>query len=74
MNKERQNTKKILKQERQKAQQELDKSHENTIQSIVSLCKKFGSTKEQATLELQEKCGLTEEKAKEKAEIYWKAD
>ena len=62
------------KKERQKAEQELNKERQNTIESIVSLCKKFGSTKEQATLELQEKCGLTEEKAKEKAEIYWKAD
>lgn len=52
----------------------MNKERQNTIESIVSLCKKFGSTKEQATLELQEKCGLTEEKAKEKAEIYWKAD
>ena len=72
--KERQNTKKILKQERQKAEQELNKERQNTIESIVSLCKKFGSTKEQAALELREKCGLTEEEAKEKAEIYWKAD
>lgn len=50
------------------------KERQNTIESIVSLCKKFRSTKEQAALELQEKCGLTKEQAKEKVEIYWKAD
>lgn len=48
------------------------KERQNTIESIVSLCKKFGSTKEQAVLELQEKCGLTKEQAKEKVEVYWK--
>ncbi len=62
------------KKERQKAEHELNKERQNTIESIVSLCKKFRSTKEQAALELQEKCGLTKEQAKEKVEIYWKAD
>ncbi len=60
------------KKERQKAERELNKERQNTIESIVSLCKKFGSTKEQAVLELQEKCGLTKEQAKEKVEVYWK--
>ena len=60
------------KKERQKAGRELNKERQNTIESIVSLCKKFGSTKEQAVFELQEKYGLTKEQAKEKVEVYWK--
>ena len=50
----------------------MNKERQNTIKSIVSLCKKFGSTKEQAVFELQEKYGLTKEQAKEKVEVYWK--
>lgn len=70
--KERQNTQKILKEERRKAQQELDKSQENAIQSMISLCRRLGGTREQAIEELQENYGLTKEKAEEKVKIYWK--
>ncbi len=69
--KERQNTQKILKEERRKAQQELDKSQENAVQSMISLCQRLGGTKEQAIEELQG-YGLTEEQAKEKIKTYWK--
>ena len=70
--KERQNTQKILKEERRKAQQELDKSQENAIQSMISLCRRLGGTREQAIEESQENYGLTKEKAEEKVKIYWK--
>ena len=69
--KERQNTQKILKEERRKARQELDKSQENAVQSMISLCQRLGGTKEQAIEELQG-YGLTEEQAKEKIKTYWK--
>ena len=70
--KERQNTQKILKEERRKAQQELDKSQENAVQSMISLCQRLGGTKEQAIEELQGNYGQTEEQAKEKIKTYWK--
>ena len=67
------------KKERQKAEQELkkvkknlDKSQENAIQSMISLCQRLGGTKEQAIEELQGNYGLTEERAKEKIKTYWK--
>ena len=67
------------KKERQKAEQELkrvrenlDKSQENAIQSMISLCQRLGGTKEQAIEELQENYGLTKEQAKEKIKTYWK--
>ena len=67
------------KKERQKAEQELkkvkenlDKSQENAIQSMISLCQRLGGTKEQAIEELEGNYGLTEEKAKEKIKTYWK--
>ena len=70
--KERQNTQKILKEERRKAQQELDKSQENAVQSMISLCQRLGGTKEQAIEELQGNYGLTKEKAEEKVRTCWK--
>ncbi len=72
LNKERQNTQKILKEERWKARQELDKSQENAVQSMISLCQRLGGTKEQAIEELQGNYGLTKEKAEEKIRTYWK--
>ena len=67
------------KKERQKAEQELkkvkesfDKSQENAIQSMISLCRRLGGTKEQAVEELQGNYGLTKEKAEEKVRTYWK--
>ena len=67
------------KKERQKAEQELkkvkesfDKSQENAIQSMISLCRRLGGTREQAIEELQENYGLTKEKAEEKVRTYWK--
>jgi len=70
--KERQNTQKILKEERRKARQELDKSQENAVQSMISLCQRLGGTKEQAVEELQGNYGLTKEKAEEKVRTCWK--
>ena len=70
--KERQNTQKILKEERRKARQELDKSQENAVRSMISLCQRLGGTKEQAIEELQGNYGLTKEKAEEKVRTYWK--
>ena len=68
-----------VRKERQKAEQELkkvkesfDKSQENAIQSMISLCRRLGGTREQAIEELQENYGLTKEKAEEKVKIYWK--
>ena len=61
--KECQNTQKILKEERRKAQQELDKSQEKAIQSMISLCRRLGGAREQAIEELQENYGLIKEKA-----------
>ena len=67
------------KKERQKAEQELkkvkenlDKSQENAVQSMISLCQRLGGTKEQAIEELQGNYGQTEEQAKEKIKTYWK--
>lgn len=67
------------KKERQKAERELkrvrenlNKSQENAIQSMISLCQRLGGTKEQAIEELQGNYGQTEEQAKEKIKTYWK--
>ena len=67
------------KKERQKAEQELkkvkeslDKSQENAIQSMISLCRRLGGTREQAIEELQENYGLIKEKAEEKVRTCWK--
>ena len=67
------------KKERQKAERELkrvrenlNKSQENAIQSMISLCQRLGGTKEQAIEELQENYGLTQEQSKEKIKTYWK--
>ena len=67
------------KKERQKAERELkrvrenlNKSQENAIQSMISLCQRLGGTKEQAIEELQENYGLTKEQSKEKIKTYWK--
>ena len=45
---------------------------ERTIQTIISLCRKHGDTREQTIQELCENCGLTTEDAEKKMQLYWK--
>jgi len=65
--KERKKAEKELK----KAKQELDENKENTIRSIVSLCKEMGGNPELAVQKVIKNCGLTGEQAKEKVTQYW---
>ena len=55
-----------------RGRESLNKSQENAIQSMISLCQRLGGTKEQAIEELQENYGLTKEQSKEKIKTYWK--
>ncbi len=57
--------------ERQRAQEELDKNRENTIRSIISICKEMGGDQEVAIQKLMKNCNLNEEQAKEKVALYW---
>ena len=45
---------------------------ERTIQTIISLCRKHGDTREQTIQELCENCELTIEEVEKKMLIYWK--
>ena len=69
--KERQKAEQELKKERQRAQAELDKNRENTIRSIISICKEMGGAQELAAQKLMKNCALNEEQAKEKVVLYW---
>ena len=53
-------------------QKERQEVLQNTVKTIVSLCQKFGATKETAMTQVMESCGLLQEEAKEKVEFYWK--
>ena len=44
---------------------------ERTIQTIISLCRKHGDTREQTIDELCESCELTREEAEKKMQLYW---
>ena len=60
-----------IEKERQRAQEELDKNRENTIRSIISICKEMGGDQEVATQKLMKNCNLNKEQAKEKVALYW---
>ena len=60
-----------IEKERQRAQEELDKNRENTIRSIISICKEMGGDREVAAQKLMKNCNLDEEQAKEKVALYW---
>lgn len=60
-----------IEKERQRAQEELDKNRENTIRSIISICKEMGGDQEVAAQKLMKNCDLNEEQAKEKVALYW---
>lgn len=60
-----------IEKERQRAQKELDKNMENTIRSIISICKEMGADPELAAQKLMKNCNLNEEQAKEKVALYW---
>ena len=60
-----------IQEERQRAQTELDKNRENTIRSIISICKEMGGAQELAAQKLMKNCALDEEQAKEKVVLYW---
>jgi len=60
-----------IEKERQRAQEELDKNRENTIRSIISICKEMGGDQEVAAQKLMKNCNLNEEQAKEKVALYW---
>ena len=57
--------------ERQRAQEELDKNRENTMRSIISICKEMGGDQEVVAQKLMKNCNLNEEQAKEKVALYW---
>ena len=54
----------------EKERQNTEKERENTIQSIIFFGRKLGASKEQIVKELQERCGLKEEQAREKMRKY----
>ena len=54
----------------EKERQNTEKERENTIQSIISFGQKLGGSEEQIVKELQERCGLESEQAKEKIRQY----
>ena len=60
-----------IEKERQRAQEELDKNRENTIRSIISICKEMGGDQEVAAQKLMKNCNLNEEQAKAKVAFYW---
>ena len=60
-----------IEKERQRAQEELDKNRENTIRSIISICKEMGGDQEVAAQKLMKNCNLNKEQAKEKVALYW---
>lgn len=60
-----------IEKERQRAQQELEKNRENTIRTIISICKEMGGDQEVAAQKLMKNCDLNEEQAKEKVALYW---
>ncbi len=60
---ERKNTEAALK--------KAEEADENTIKTAVSLCKDFGSSKEDAVKKLMEKCNLSRKVAEEKIKLYW---
>ena len=68
--KERQKAEQELKKERQRAQAEMDKNRENTIRSIISICKEMGGDREVVAQKLMKNCNLNEEQAKEKVALY----
>ena len=57
--------------ERKNTEIALKQAEENKIKMIVSLCKEYGSTKEETAEKLIEKCNLTKEEAIEKVNLYW---
>ena len=69
MERERLNTEKE-RQNTEKERQKVEKERENTIQSIISFGQKLGGSEEQIVKELQERCGLEREQAKEKIRQY----
>lgn len=61
-----------IEKERGRAQKELEQNQERTIQTIISLCRKHGDTREQTIRELCENCELTRDDAEKKMQLYWK--
>ena len=61
-----------IEKERGRAKKELEQNQERTIQTIISLCRKHGDTREQTIDELCESCGLAREDAEKKMQLYWK--
>ena len=57
--------------ERKNTEAVLKKADENIIKTAVSLCKDFGSSKEDAVKKLMEKCNLSRKVAEEKIKLYW---
>lgn len=60
--------------ERANTQREWERAEnekENSIKSVISLCKEFGGDQETAISKLIEKCKMTQEDAKEKVRRYW---
>ena len=57
--------------EREKAEAELARMQENLIQSIVHVCRRMNTSREQAVRELMKECAIDEETARQKVDIYW---
>lgn len=56
---------------REEERKRTEEAAENTVKAIVSLCKKYNASKEDAIDEVSEKCNLSKEAAKEKVNTYW---
>ena len=44
---------------------------ESLIQSVVHVCRRMNTSREQAARELMKECAIDEETARQKAELYW---
>ncbi len=63
---ERENTDK-----ERREKEEAIKEREEAVEAMISLCKEFGSTKEETAKKLSEKCKLSKAESEEKVNTYW---
>lgn len=56
---------------REEERENTDKERREKEEAIISLCKEFGSTKEETAKRLSEKCKLSKAESEEKVNTYW---
>ena len=67
---ERKNTEVALK-EKEEALEKAETERREKEEAIVSMCREFGYTKEEAAAKLMDKCNMNSEDAEEKVNKYW---